>query len=120
MPAFNGSPFRFDGDEIPSYSSRAQYRVFRIPGGNQTIIQRNPTSIHTLETEAECTFAEVEALRAEVGHVGTLDFFTTQETAMLLSLTPKKVYNNDTYLVSLSFKILFDGDYLHRGTGATP
>jgi hypothetical protein len=112
---FSGISVWVQGPDVPSYSSRARIRMIRIPGGDRSIIQRNPTNEHTLEVTAIVDAFVLDALRAKVQTIDTLSFATTNGSALLMRVDPKRVWRNNTYLTTLSFKF-FRGYGFSYGT----
>lgn len=101
---FDGIVFAVHDADIKSYSSRARYNIIRIPGGDRSILQRNPTGEHTLSADYEMPMATVEALRAKVGSFGTYTCGPDSGSALLLSVEPKRIWRYNYYIVSLSLR----------------
>jgi hypothetical protein len=103
---FGGDTFNVQGADGKSYSSRARIRILRIPGGDQTIIQRNPTSEHTLSLDALVDSAVLASLRSKVGTFETLTHGDTiSGSALLLKVEPRRVWRYDLYVTGLTFRI---------------
>jgi hypothetical protein len=107
MASFGTAAFEEVGDNDGSgysFASSVNGQRLIVPGGSRIIVQRNYAAAHTLETQALCSYAELEALR---GKVGQSDYLTLQQTggaAFLLSVAPSRVFDSSCYVVDLAFR----------------
>jgi hypothetical protein len=107
MAEFQGATFDELGDGDGSgfsFGSSVVGRRLIVPGSSRVIVQRNSSSVHLLQTQALCSYAEVEALRAKVGSTGVLSLSKTEGVSLLLSVSPARVFDSTCYVVDLSFR----------------
>lgn len=118
MATFGAATFIEQGDgsgNALSFRSSVTGRRHRIPGSNRVIVHRNSAAVHSLETEVRCTGAELAALRAKVGSVDMLTLSKTVGSALLMSVSPERVFEYDVYRVSLNFR--YYGSFTVPGVG---
>lgn len=92
-----------DGSTL-SFASTVAGRRFDVPGSDRVVMHRNSAASHSLTAEALCTAAEMDALRDALGSVGQLNLAHTAGIAYLLAVVPRRVYDSDCYVASLSFR----------------
>ena len=97
-----------------SFVSAIAGRRLTIPGAAGTLFQRNNAATHTLDTQALCSYAEIEALRGRVGDSDMLTLQNTAGSAMLLSVRPQRVFDSSCYVAALTFR--FAGSFNVPGT----
>jgi hypothetical protein len=93
-----------DDGSTRSFASAAAGRRHAIPGGDRVLVHRNIAAAHAIETNALCSYAELEALRGAVGSQGTLTLNRTAGMALLLGVLPTRVYHSTCYQATLRFR----------------
>lgn len=107
MATFGAETFDEIGDNDGSglsFASSVQGRRVVIPGRDGSLFWRNSSSAHTLETEALCSYAEIEGLRSKVGQGDMLTLKKTAGFALLMGVSPVRVFDSSCYVARLSFR----------------